>query len=178
MFLMLVAAIGAQLRRFSTAQQPLQPSQSGLYTVTQFYDGDTLSIAMNGAEEKVRLIGVDTPETHAPSKPLQCYGEAAASFTRNLIGTKTIRLESDPLNTNRDRYNRLLRYVYLPDNTLVNAEIIRQGYGFAYTSFPMTKADDFRSLQRQAMETKQGLWGSCQPEQNKYGSYTSNTVSP
>lgn len=175
--LTLMVATGEQLHWFGAAGQPLLPTQPGLYAVTQFYDGDTLSVNMNGREEKVRLIGVDTPETHDPRKAVQCYGEAAAKFTRELVGTQAIRLEADPLNTNRDRYDRLLRYAYLPDNTLVNAEIIKQGYGFAYTSFPMTKASDFQRLQRDAMTAKRGLWGSCQPQQNEFGGYTSNDVS-
>jgi micrococcal nuclease len=146
----------------------------GTYRVTEFADGDTLSVDMNGTVERVRFIGVDTPETHDPRKAVQCFGQAAADFTKNLIGQQPVRLEADPLNTNRDRYNRLLRYVYTPDGTLVNSEIIRRGYGFAYTSFPFSKADEFRALEEQARTTGTGLWGTCQPTQNQYGGYTSN----
>jgi micrococcal nuclease len=142
--------------------------------VTDFADGDTLSVDMNGTVEKVRFIGVDTPETHDPRKAVQCFGKAASDFTKNLIGDKPVRLEADQLNTNRDRYNRLLRYVYTQDGTLVNSEIIRRGYGFAYTSFPFGKADEFRALEQQARDSGTGLWAACQPSQNQYGGYTSN----
>ena len=87
----------------------VEQNQPGLYTVTGFSDGDTISVDMNGNKEKVRFIGVDTPETHKPNAPVQCYGPAASAFTKNVIGTKKVRLEADPLSTNRDRYDRLLR---------------------------------------------------------------------
>ena len=143
------------------------------YQVTKVDDGDTIIIDMNGAAEKVRFIGVDTPETKDPRKVVQCYGKLASEFTKNKINNQRVRLEADELNTNRDRYNRLLRYVYLPDGTLLNAEIIRQGYGFAYTSFPFTQKEEFKQLEDFARTNNIGLWGSCQPNKNKYGGYTS-----
>lgn len=142
-------------------EQAAVKNQPGLYSVDHFTDGDTLSVNMNGTIEKVRFIGVDTPETHDPRKEVQCFGQAAADFTKKLIGENKLRLQADPLNTDRDRYNRLLRYVFLPDGRLVNAEIIKQGYGFAYTHFPFTKLDEFKSYQKEAETTNLGLWGSC-----------------
>lgn len=155
-----------------------QAAPPGFYHVTEFADGDTISVDMNGTTEKIRFIGVDTPETHDPRKAVQCYGQAAAQFTKNFVGQQPVRLEADPINTNRDRYNRLLRYVYLPNGSLVNAEIIKQGYGFAYTSFPFTKVDEFRGYQLEAQNQKRGLWGVCQPTTNDFGGYTSNNASP
>lgn len=145
----------------------------GFYRVTQFDDGDTLIVDMNGRDEKIRFIGVDTPETHDPRKPVQCFGRAASAFTAGLIGDKPVRLEADPTNTNRDRYNRLLRYAYLQDGTLVNAEIIKQGYGFAYLSFPVQKAEQFRRLEKEARDNNRGLWGKCEVIKNNYGGYSS-----
>lgn len=147
--------------------------QAGTYNVSQFDDGDTVVVDMNGVDEKVRFIGVDTPETHDPRKPVQCFGKKASEFTKNLIGDNPVRLEADPTNTNRDRYNRLLRYVYLPDGTLVNLEIIKQGYGFAYLSFPVQKAEEFRAAQKEARANMRGLWSACEPEKNEYGGYNS-----
>lgn len=164
------------LIQYAQKNQTLQQAQPGLYRVTEFSDGDTITVDMNGIPEKIRFIGVDTPETHDPRKPVQCYGQAASNFTKTLIGSQDVRLEADPENTNRDRYNRLLRYVYLPNNTLVNAEIIKQGYGFAYVSFPFSKMDEFKHYQSEAQQQNRGLWGSCQPKQNNYGGYTSNDV--
>lgn len=173
-FIILLIITAVRYRWWGQTQTSLQTHQPGLYSVSQFVDGDTIVINMSGSQEKVRFIGVDTPETHDPRKAVQCYGVVAAEFTRNLIDNQPVRLEADPLNTNRDRYNRLLRYIYLPDGRLINAEIIKQGYGFAYLSFPFTKADEFRQYQTIAREQNRGLWGSCQPSLNQYGGYTSN----
>ncbi len=148
--------------------------QAGFYPVTQFDDGDTVVVNMAGVEEKVRFIGVDTPETKDPRKPVQCFGQAASSFTKNLIGDRPVKLESDPTNTNRDRYGRLLRYVYLPDGTFVNLEIIKQGYGFAYVGFPVQKLEEFKSAQAEARAANRGLWSGCKPTEDQYGGFTSN----
>lgn len=155
-------------------KQVSQNLEAGYYKVAKFDDGDTIMVEMNGKNETIRFIGVDTPEVKDPRKPVQCYGKAASNFTKQLISDNPVKLEADPQNTNRDRYNRLLRYVYLPDGTLVNAEIIKQGYGFAYTSFPFTKKDNFKALQQSAMENNLGLWGKCELTPNKYGGFTPN----
>lgn len=179
----LILTIGQQQGWFKSAsnvapqvKSAVTQNQPGLYHVTEFVDGDTIKIDMNGKVETLRFIGVDTPETHDPRKAVQCYGQAAAAFTKQLIGTSNVRLEADPINTNRDRYDRLLRYIYLPDGTLVNSEIIKQGYGFAYLSFPFSKSDEFRTLQTEAQDAKRGLWGTCTPSKNQYGGYTSNNA--
>lgn len=149
-----------------TTKRTVMQQQPGQFRVISFEDGDTLTIDMNGTSERVRFIGVDTPETQDPRTSVQCFGKVASEFTKSLIGDNSLRLEADPTNTNRDRYNRLLRYVYLPDGRLVNAEIIKQGYGFAYTLFPFEKLDEFREYERQAREQGLGLWGSCQIKQD------------
>lgn len=147
----------------------------GLYKVTSYSDGDTIVVDMNGKPETIRFIGVDTPETHDPRKPVQCYGEIAATYTKSKIEPfGQVRLQSDPLNTNRDRYDRLLRYVYLPDGTLLDEQIIKEGYGFAYLNFPFELADQFAAAQLAAQESRLGLWSACKPELNEYGSYSSN----
>jgi len=169
-------AVAQQRGWIKSAAENVQQVQPGLYKVTEFVDGDTIKVDMNGKIETIRFIGVDTPETHDPRKAVQCFGVVAAAFTKGYIGTNNVRLESDPLDTNRDRYDRLLRYVYLPNNSLVNAEIIKQGYGFAYTGFPFSKTEDFLSYQRTAREQNKGLWSSCTPTVNQYGGYTSNNA--
>lgn len=160
---------GQQLGWFDEAAKQVQQNDPGLYAVTRFSDGDTITIDMNGQKETIRMIGVDTPETHDPDTPVQCYGPAASAYTKNLIGNNKVRLEADPTNQNRDRYNRLLRYVYLPDGRLVQAEIIKNGYGFAYTLFPFTKSKEFAGLQDQAKTQTKGLWGNCKPVEETNG---------
>lgn len=156
--------------------QEAQKSQPGLYEIIEFADGDTISVSMDGATERVRLIGVDTPETHDPRKAVQCFGQAAADFTKQLIGSQRVRLESDPDNTNRDRYSRLLRYVYLPDGRMVNREIIAGGYGFAYTHFPFSRSVEFKQLEQEARQANRGLWGSCSAEVDSSGAIRTNPV--
>lgn len=134
----------------------------GTYAVEKFDDGDTIDVNMDGKTETIRFIGVDTPETHDPRKPVQCFGRAASAYTKNLIGNQRVRLAADPTNSNRDRYNRLLRYIYLPDGTLVNKKIIEDGYGFALTAFPFTKLEEFRQAQKDARQNNRGLWSRCE----------------
>ena len=142
-------------------RKSVEIEQPGLYRVSEFIDGDTIAVDMNGTIEIIRMIGIDTPETHRPNTPVQRYGPQAADYTERLIGKSRVRLQADPINTNRDRYNRLLRYVYLPDGTLVENKLISGGYGFAYTQFPFQKATEFENLENQAKQAKRGLWGAC-----------------
>ena len=121
--------------------------------VERVIDGDTLLLT-NG--EKVRLIGVDTPETKHPQKPVERFGKEAYLFTKRMVEGKEVRLEFDW--QKRDKYGRLLAYVYLTDGTFLNAEIIKQGYGFAYTRFPFKYLEEFRKYEREARDNKRGLW--------------------
>ncbi len=159
--LLLVVALLQQTGLIEPIAKTAEQTQPGLYNVISVVDGDTIVVDMAGTKETVRLIGVDTPETKDPRKQVQCFGQAASEFTRNLIADNLVRLEADPINTNRDRYQRLLRYVYLPEGTFVNAEIIKQGYGFAYTSFPFSRIEPFKGYQQQAEDEGRGLWSSC-----------------
>ena len=126
------------------------------YLCTRVIDGDTIVVNINGKKEKVRLIGVDTPETKHPQKPVQRFGKEAYLFTKKMVEGKEVRLEYDW--QKRDKYGRLLAYVFLTDGTFLNAEIIKQGYGFAYTKYPFKYLDEFRRYEREARENKRGLW--------------------
>lgn len=154
--------------------QPPGGGQPGLYSINHFVDGDTIAVNMNGKVESVRFIGIDTPETHKPHTPVQCYGPAAAAYTKRMIGSNRVRLVSDSLSTDRDRYDRLLRYVYLPDGTLVNEELVRNGYAFYYPYFPFSKSAAFKADQQAAMAAHKGLWGNCAPKPTDGGGYVSN----
>lgn len=167
--------VGQQYGWFSYLADKLDPIQPGYYRVVKYNDGDTIVVDMNGLDETIRFVGVDTPETHKPNTPVQCGGPEASAYTRKTIGAYgQVRLQSDPLSSNRDRYDRLLRYVYLPNSTLMNEALIQQGYGFAYTYFPFTKSAKFIKDEHAAMTAKKGLWSYCQPTPNQYGGYTSN----
>ena len=147
-------------RKFSTFVIPvlilfflLSTSHAEIYKVKRVIDGDTL-LLING--ERVRLIGVDTPETKHPQKPVEYFGREAYLFTKEMVDGKEARFEFD--RQKRDRYGRLLAYVYLLDGTFLNAEIIKQGYGFAYTRFPFKYLEEFRRYEREARENRKGLW--------------------
>lgn len=176
--LTLLIIVGQQRSWFSTATQKVESAQPGLYAIDHFIDGDTIAVDMNGTVEEVRFIGVDTPETHKPHTPVQCYGPNAAAFTKSQIGSGRVRLASDPYSTNRDRYDRLLRYVYLPDGRLLNEELVQQGYGFYYPYFPYTKSAQFRQDEMQAQAAKRGLWSACTPTPSDDGGYKMNETEP
>jgi len=133
-------------------------SYAQIYTVERVIDGGTIKLT-NG--ERVRLIGVDTPETVHPSKPVEYFGKEASAFTKRMCEGKVVKLELDW--EKRDKYNRLLAYVYLEDGTFLNAEIVKQGYGHAYTKFPFKYLEEFREYEREAREQKRGLWKEEMP---------------
>jgi micrococcal nuclease len=126
--------------------------------VAYVIDGDTVELA-DGS--RVRYIGVDTPETVHPSKPVQCFGREASEFNRVLVEGRPVRLERDI--SDADAYGRLLRYAYLEDGTFVNLELVRQGYAASVTYPPdVAHAAEFQAAQREAQAAGRGLWGACQ----------------
>ncbi|OHD26390.1 MAG: hypothetical protein A2Y38_20530 [Spirochaetes bacterium GWB1_59_5] len=129
--------------------------------VIRIVDGDTIVVSFDpatglGDKEKVRLIGVNTPETVDPRKPVERYGAEASRFVSDSILGRTVRLAFEP--AMRDYFGRLLAYIFLEDGACFNIEIIAQGYGFAYTKYPFLFMDDFRKAERKARESKRGLW--------------------
>lgn len=145
---------------FLTLATTITPGEqpAGSYRVMRVIDGDTLVLERIGT---VRLIGVNTPETVDPRRPVQRYGKEASDFTRRLVDGKRVRVEYDW--QRKDKYNRTLAYLYLLDGTFVNAEIVRQGYGVAYTRFPFKHLQAFRRHEREAREHDRGLWAPKVP---------------
>ncbi len=129
--------------------------------VVKVVDGDTIHVQLGGVREKVRYIGIDTPETKDPRRPVQCYGQRAADFNEQLVGGERVRLVLDV--QQRDRYGRLLAYVYrVRDGLFVNAELARLGYARALTIPPDVRyAERFAALAREAREQGRGLWSGC-----------------
>lgn len=138
---------------------PAPPAQlDGPYPVTRVVDGDTLRISRRGAEEKIRLIGVDTPELHDPRKPVQCYAQQASDYTKSLQGQQ-IYLETDPSQDSVDRYGRTLAYVWTAGRQLVNYELVAAGYAHEYTyNTPYRYQAQFKAAQQHARTTEAGLW--------------------
>ena len=130
-------------------------------SVVKVVDGDTIHVIVAGRRETVRYIGVDTPETKHPTKAVQCYGTKAAEFNERLVGSERVRLVRDV--EERDRYGRLLAYVYrVRDGLFVNAELARLGYAQPLSIAPDVRhAARFAALARQAREDGRGLWSAC-----------------
>jgi micrococcal nuclease len=129
------------------------------YKVIRAVDGDTVVLLIDGQETKVRLVGVDTPETVHPFKPVEAYGKEASRFTTNLLKGESVYLEYDQGQGKLDRYGRTLAYLYrAPDGLFINLELVRQGYGFAYTKYPFQYMELFRFYERKARESEKGLW--------------------
>jgi len=147
----LTTPVQPEVKSSSSVVQSL-PSR-GPFRVTRVLDGDTLELD-NG--ERVRLIGVDAPETHHPELPVQRFGEESTEFLKRFAEGFECTLEYEPSNI-RDQYGRLLAYVFV-GNRLANAEIIRRGYAYAYTRFPFRRQAEFIALEREARERQYGLW--------------------
>jgi endonuclease YncB( thermonuclease family) len=123
---------------------------------TRVIDGDTIVVLLDGKEETVRLLGVDTAESRHPLKPVEYFSPEATAFLSTLVQDKKVWLEYDK--QRRGKYGRLLAYVRLPNGTDVNAEIIREGYGFAYLKYPFKRMGEYRELGTRARLEGQGLW--------------------
>lgn len=137
-------------------QQPASSRQSA--QVVRVVDGDTIDVSIDGLTQRVRYIGVNTPETVDPGSPVECFGPEASAANKGMVEGKTVELEKDVSNT--DRYGRLLRYVYA-GGTMVNAELVKQGYAQVSTYPPDVKyAELFRQLESEARNAGRGLWGA------------------
>jgi micrococcal nuclease len=131
-------------------------------TVVSVVDGDTIVARVNGSKERLRLIGIDTPETKKPNTPVQCFGPEASKFTARLLPPGTpLHLERDV--EARDKYDRLLAYVYRADDgQFVNLHIVRQGYARLLTFPPnVAHVDGFVAAARAAERDDIGLWAGC-----------------
>lgn len=138
--------------------QPTSPPAQTLYTVISVVDGDTIKINYNGVTTSVRLIGVNTPETVDPRKDVECFGVEASNYLKNLLAGKQVTIEADPTQSDRDKYDRLLRYVYL-DGEDINYKIIANGYGYEYTyNIPYNKQSQYKAAQNDASSNNRGLW--------------------
>ena len=138
------------------------------FAVVEVVDGDTLDIDAADGERpttRIRLIGVDTPETKHPTVGPMYFGQEATAFTRQSAEGRRVVILLDTVSAERDRYGRLLAYVTLPDGRILNEELIRGGFGYADLRFEHGRFDDFVRLMDAAMEQKAGLWREVTREQ-------------
>jgi micrococcal nuclease len=133
-------------------------------------DGDTLVVTEGTTSTKLRLIGLDTPETVDPRKPVQCFGREASDEAKKLLSGQEVRLEYDPSQGMLDKYGRTLAYVFLTNGTLFNEFMIAEGYGHEYTyNLPYKYQKEFKAAEAQARANLRGLWApdSCNGNTSK-----------
>ena len=151
--------------RAERAAWPKPPKGAVAAKVQRVVDGDTFVASVNGRRERVRVIGVDTPESVDPNRPDEPFGEEASDFAKHYLDGETVRMAGDV--EPRDRYGRMLAYVWLADGTFWNALLAAEGYAQQLTIPPnVTYADLFRRLVGEARRENRGLWA----EENRGGS--------
>jgi len=129
--------------------------------VTRVVDGDTIHALLDGTDEKVRIIGLDSPETNKPDTPVECFAREATAAAKRLLPIGThIRLQPDPTQDSRDRYGRLLAHVILPDGRLFAEVMIGTGFAthYVYDNVPSIYADRLSAAQDRAIAAESGLW--------------------
>lgn len=162
----------------SSSPIPTSVPQSELFAVSSVIDGDTIQVVIDGKKETIRLIGIDSPETVDPRKPVQCFGKEASEKAKSLLSGKSVRLESDTTQGERDKYQRLLRYVFLEDGTNFNKLMISEGYAHEYTyGTPYKYQTEFKQAQKEAEASKVGLWAdnACPTASPQPSTQTSGT---
>lgn len=138
------------------------------FTVLEVIDGDTIDINIpDGTFEdtRIRLLGIDTPETKHPTVGLMYYGPEATKFTTEKALGQQVTVLLDTVGDVRDRYGRLLAYVVLPNGNVLNEELIRNGFAYAYLTYPHGEFDEYKLLMEEAMSKKTGLWGNVTRDQ-------------
>jgi len=160
-----------QVQEVSTVQATAKlevPGSQGPYQIIKVVDGDTLTIDLNGKSETIRLIGINTPETVDPRKPVECFGVEASNIAKELLTGKRVYIEMDPTQGDRDKYSRLLAYVYREDGFFFNKSMILSGYAYEYTySLPYKYQSEFKEAQKNAQTNQRGLWapGICEKKE-------------
>lgn len=166
----LLLALGAtQLARQTPQAQPasqvaavqtLSTTTPDTYFVQKVVDGDTVDVYMNGKATRLRLIGMDTPEVVDPRKPVQCYGREASAEGHKLLENQWLRLEYDAVTGKTDIYGRTLAYIFLPDGTLYNEFMIRNGFAheYDYQNQKYKYRTRFQAAQKSARAENLGFW--------------------
>jgi len=126
--------------------------------VTTIHDGDTITVRVDGHTEKVRLVGIDSPELQDERPEYREAAYAARNYARSRMAGESVTLEAEPRQGDRDAYGRLLRYVILSDGTNVNEELVRKGYAHVYDKFQFTLKPRFKGAEAEAKREKLGVW--------------------
>lgn len=175
-------AVKAVVVKTETPKPATTQSIQKYYSVTKVVDGDTITINLDGTSETIRLIGINTPETVDPRKPVECFGKQASDEAKTLLSGKKVRIEKDSTQGERDKYGRLLAYVFRDDGLFFNEHMIQQGYAYEYTyNNPYKYQTQFKADQVLAKSQGKGLWapGVCDGTVTTSSTSTSSiTTSP
>jgi micrococcal nuclease len=126
--------------------------------VVTVHDGDTITVRIDGHTEKVRLVGIDSPELQDERREYRDAAYAARDYARSRLGGETVTLETEPHQADRDKYGRLLRYVILSDGTNINEDLVRKGFARVYDKFQFTLKPRFKAAEAEAKREKLGVW--------------------
>ena len=138
-----------------------EENQTKLHKVIKVVDGDTIDVEINNVSERLRLIGINTPEIVDPRKAVECFGKEASNKAKEILNNSNVRIEADDKSGNRGKYGRLLRYVFLEDGTNFNKLMISEGYAYEYSYDVSYKyQDEFKQAEKEAREAKKGLWAN------------------
>jgi micrococcal nuclease len=153
----LVIALGVAAP--AQAYPTMPPGVQGPFTVTKVVDGDTIWVDNNGQRMKIRMIGLDTPESVDPRQPVQCFALEASAQAKTILAGQSVYLETDPSQDSVDRYGRTLAYVWTTSGRLINLDMIADGYGHEYTYYlPYRYQQVFRAAEDDAQAQERGLW--------------------
>lgn len=126
------------------------------YKIEYIYDGDTLSLIIDGKKEKIRILGIDTPEVDG-YRTAECYGDDASAYAKEYLKKKRVTLLKSKIGDEKDRYERLLRYVFVEGKDF-GAHLIKEGYAESYKIFPHDRMEYYNELEKEAQENKKGMW--------------------
>lgn len=163
----------------TTTQTNLVGTQNTNYDVVKVIDGDTVILNINGVNQTVRLIGINTPETVDPRKDVECFGVEASNKAKEILTNQKVAIESDSSQGDKDKYNRLLRYVVLSNGTNFGKMMIQEGYAYEYTYDTAYKyQSEFKQAQTEAQNAQRGLWSPSACVKKQEVNQDSATVQP
>ena len=167
--ILILAILPVSLGGFTNFEKQNQDeiTQRDYYFVEKIIDGDTISVSIDGKTKNIRLIGVNSPETGKGYRETECFGKEALEYAKNILQNQRVFLESDSSQGDKDRYDRLLRYVFLENETSFNMQLISDGYAYEYTyNTPYKYQSEFKKAQKEAQQNRKGLWGDvCTKEE-------------
>jgi len=144
---------------FSSLNEKISTPVDVYYPVVKVVDGDTIDILVNGKTERLRLIGINTPEVFDPRKPVKCFGREASNNAHKLLDGAKVKIAADPSQDDKDVYGRFLRYVWRSDGLFYNLSAIKGGFAYEYTfNVPYKYQTEFKAAQKYAQDNSLGLW--------------------